>query len=110
MVNSENVFKDRLKLLIEYDDNLNSAGLAKKIDVTAPLITSYTKGNSVPSFENLIKIANYFNVSLDYLTGRSNASDGDPAANKKITEWMEAFQALDDECKEKIIQFLKLLL
>ncbi|KGX85197.1 helix-turn-helix domain-containing protein [Pontibacillus litoralis] len=73
-INYRELFSKRLSLLLKYN-GLTSAGLAKNINVSKSLVTKYTSGKSSPSFENLIKIANHFNVSMDYLSGRSSLED-----------------------------------
>ncbi len=46
--------------------------MAILIDIARPSYTMYETGVSFPKFENLMKIAQILDVSLDYLTGLSN--------------------------------------
>ena len=46
--------------------------MAKLLNITQPSYIRYENGTSEPSQENLIKIADLFDVSLDYLLGRTN--------------------------------------
>ena len=46
--------------------------LAKAIEVGRTTISEYESGKIVPKQEGLLKLANHFNVSVDYLTGVSN--------------------------------------
>ncbi len=46
--------------------------LAKEIGTSERGIQNYELGARKPSFEKLIALADYFEVSLDYLVGRSN--------------------------------------
>ena len=46
--------------------------LANAIEVGRTTISEYESGKIVPKQEGLLKIANHFNVSVDYLTGVSN--------------------------------------
>lgn len=46
--------------------------LAKAIEVGRTTISEYESGKIVPKQEGLLKIANHYNVSVDYLTGVSN--------------------------------------
>ncbi|GHV48357.1 transcriptional regulator [Clostridia bacterium] len=46
--------------------------LSGVIGITQQSIFAFEKGKTVPSFYTLIAIADYFNVSLDYLVGRSD--------------------------------------
>ncbi|MCL2077819.1 MAG: helix-turn-helix transcriptional regulator [Oscillospiraceae bacterium] len=45
--------------------------LTKDTGISNGLITGWTKGGTIPSGENLIKLADYFNISVDYLLGRT---------------------------------------
>ena len=44
--------------------------LGDLVGVSKVSISGYESGNRIPSLEILIEIANYFNISLDYLVGR----------------------------------------
>ena len=47
--------------------------LAKELGVSKQCISNWENDNVLPSIEMLIKIANYFNVSTDYLLGLSSS-------------------------------------
>lgn len=65
----KNLFSVRLKEL-RLKKGLTQKELAKIIGVTKQTIINYEKGTTEPSFENLIKLADLFEVSLDCLLGR----------------------------------------
>lgn len=52
--------------------NLSSYRLAKESGIPEGMVGFWRRGERIPSAENLIKLADYFNVSLDYLVGRSD--------------------------------------
>ena len=65
------IFQDRLleqRKLYGYTQR----DMAKLLNITQPSYIRYENGPSEPSQENLIKIADLFDVSLDYLLGRTN--------------------------------------
>ena len=64
-------FSKRLKEL-RLNNGLTQKDLAKAIEVGRTTISEYESGKIVPKQEGLLKIANHFNVSVDYLTGVSN--------------------------------------
>ena len=66
-------FSERLKELRQ-SRNLTQKKVYTAIGVAPIVYQRYEYGHS-PSFENLIALADYFDVSLDYLVGRSD----DPA-------------------------------
>jgi transcriptional regulator with XRE-family HTH domain len=63
-------FKQRLAGL-RAENGLRQSDVAEKIGISTTAYRNIETGPSAPSLENLIKLADLFNVSLDYLTGRS---------------------------------------
>jgi SOS-response transcriptional repressors (RecA-mediated autopeptidases) len=53
--------------------NLSMKDLAKILNLSESTISLYERNLHQPEFATLKKIADYFNVSIDYLLGRSNA-------------------------------------
>lgn len=64
-------FNIRLKEL-RIENGETQKELAKSIEVGRTTISEYESGKIVPKQEGLLKLANHFNVSVDYLTGVSN--------------------------------------
>lgn len=52
--------------------------LATELNTTQNTISRYETGEREPGIDELIKIADYFNVSVDYLIGRT----GNPKMNR----------------------------
>lgn len=50
-------------------DHVSQKELGREINVSHYTISSYEKGRSEPNDEIKVRIARYFNVSLDYLAG-----------------------------------------
>lgn len=51
--------------------------LAENIGCSRQAIAQYTDGSNAPNIDKLVSIAKYFDVSLDYLVGLSNAQTAD---------------------------------
>lgn len=66
-------FKDRLKELRNMK-GLSQVALAEELNVSKSIIGAYETGDRKPSFEALEELADYFNVTIDYLTGKENGS------------------------------------
>ena len=62
-------FSQRLQLL-RRDKHLTQAQVAKRIGVTASMVSSYETDIRLPSYEVMLRIADVFGVSVDYLLGR----------------------------------------
>lgn len=61
------MFLENLSKLL-YDNHLTRSDLSRAIDIPASTINSwYSRGCDGVALSSLIKIANYFNVTLDYL-------------------------------------------
>ena len=68
-------FRLRIKELRE-DKGISQAAFAKKIGAAQSTVGSWECGTREPGFETLIKIADFFGVSLDYLLCRTDIRDG----------------------------------
>lgn len=60
------MFHERLKKLRE-NENITREHLANSLGITYSALSKYETGKREPDFELLQKIANYFNVTTDYL-------------------------------------------
>ncbi|MBE7049428.1 MAG: helix-turn-helix transcriptional regulator [Ruminococcaceae bacterium] len=54
------------------EKGLNQVGLALKLNVSQKMISAYESGIHQPSVETLSKLADIFNVSVDYIIGRTD--------------------------------------
>ncbi|MDE7265326.1 MAG: helix-turn-helix domain-containing protein [Clostridia bacterium] len=72
-------FSERLGELMS-ERNLNRETFAEKSGVNKTCITHYLQGKSLPTVETLVKIADYFQRSTDFLLGREEEN---PRLNSK---------------------------
>ena len=95
---SEKLKKLRMK------SGLTQAELADKIKVSPSSIGMYEQGRRTPDLEVLSKIATYFQVSIDYLLGRTNIKNFEdfPPEVRNLTEMLLSA----DESKVKILEKL----
>lgn len=68
------VFADRLALLMMEHGETQMA-LAEAIDGDNVSISRYVTRRAVPRLESLIKIADHYGVSIDYLLGRTDVPE-----------------------------------
>ncbi len=61
-------FRIRLKEL-RLEKNISQIEIAKLLNMSKMAISHWEKGNSEPSIEQLKILANFFDVSIDYLVG-----------------------------------------
>ena len=74
---NQDIFSERL-LALRKSQNLTQQKLADIARITHVAIVKMEKGQRAASIEVLCIFADYFNVSLDYLTGRTD----NPEINK----------------------------
>lgn len=101
------MFGNNLKNL-RNEAQINQKTLASQFRVTQATISSWENGRTAPSFEQLIQIADYFDVSVDYLIGRTNI-DNNYVYNpqKDIADILEILQQTDNREREIIYRLLK---
>ena len=65
------IFSERIKAL-RSERGMTQEALGKIIGVKQDSIYTYEKGKNYPEVRNLIILADYFGVSIDYLVGRTD--------------------------------------
>lgn len=71
-------FKDRL-LQLRKELGLTQEEFAEKIGYSRTAISAWEIGRNEPSNSDVIKIANFFNVSTDYLLGKTEVRNAEEA-------------------------------
>jgi len=79
--------------------------IAKIIGITSVGYSHYESERSEPNIETLIKLADYYDVSLDYLVGRRYANDlGYLTKDQK--EFFKLFLQLDEFKQSKVAGYV----
>ena len=93
----------RLKKLRE-QERLSQESLALKLNVSQSTISAYETGERTPDLETFIKIADLFNVSLDYLCGKSNTKQSIQSSDLSPEELdhVYVYRQLTSRDKEKV--------
>ncbi len=65
------LFGERLKTL-RTDRNFSQQTLAEKLSVNQRTISNWEQGTRRPDYELLVAIAEFFDVTTDYLLGRTD--------------------------------------
>lgn len=97
----------RIKILRE-NAKLTQIELAKILKINNSTLSQYENSIRIPSDDIKISIANFFDVSLDYLLGRTDQKekptpdDGDGPSDKdmRLIEW---FRSLPPEKRKAIL-------
>ena len=94
-----NVFSKRLKKLRESKE-LSQQALANSLKISKSSINMYERGEREPSFETLETIADFFNVDMNYLLGKTTINS-DTILSDNLQA--EIFAIFDAACKQRNI-------
>ncbi len=101
-------FSERLKKLRK-QTQLTQVDVAEKLGISQPAYASWERGVKKPTQENLVKIAQILNVSVDYLVGNSEETEGD-LENIELLFRMNSMGLTDEEkeiFKKELIEFME---
>ncbi len=103
------MFSQRLKNL-RMDRKLTQAHMADLLGISRQGYAKYENNTSQPDFDTLVKLADYFDVTTDYLLGKSNdprlTADQEKEAFEEFYEIKELLAPLSEEDKRKVLQRL----
>ncbi len=104
-------FNVRLKQLRQ-KHRLTQGDLADILALKPTAISNYESSRNEPSFEKLIALSRYFNVSCDYLLGITDAyfPVSGEVIDKDIVEFFNLYQQLDSENCEMLHDYMEYLL
>ena len=89
------------------EKNISQLELAKKLNLTQQSISLYEKGDREPSIDVLKSIANFFNVSLDYLLGKSDVRNVNDDIEKFRFAYHKETEGMTDEEIKDALRFYK---
>lgn len=101
-------FSERLKKLRK-QAQLTQVDVAEKLGISQPAYASWERGVKKPTQENLVKIAQVLNVSVDYLVGTSDNYE-DELGNIELLFRMNSKGLTDEEkeiFKKELIEFME---
>ena len=101
-------FSGRVKILRK-QAQLTQVDVAEKLGISQPAYASWERGIKKPTQENLVKIAQILNVSVDYLVGNSDYTE-DKLDNIELLFRMNSKGLTDEEkeiFKKELIEFMK---
>ena len=93
--------------------NISQLKLSMDLELSQELISQYELGKSLPTIANLVKLANYFNCSTDYLLGLTNDFSKKSDLKKddlEVTELIQNYSDLSLKNRDKLKSYLNYLL
>lgn len=98
-------FCDRLHMLLQ-NRELSQLKFAEEINISASAVGNYTRGLRQPDYETLKKIAEYFDVTTDFLLDAKIRNTNDDKEN----ELLQIYRALDSEKKSFLLAQARFML
>lgn len=102
-------FSERLKTLRK-EARLTQVDVAEKLGISQPAYASWERGVKKPTQENLVKLAQVLNVSVDYLVGNSDEKIEDELDNVEFLFRMNSKGLTEKEkeiFKRELIEFME---
>ncbi|PHR90774.1 MAG: XRE family transcriptional regulator [Blastopirellula sp.] len=99
---TQSIFSQRLKKMRELR-KFNQEQLADKAGLPSTAVSHFESGARKPSFENLRKLADALEVSIDYLMGRVNETTGEKPYEAEI---FRDYENLTDQDRELARDFM----
>ena len=99
------MFAQRLKEL-RLEMGLTQAELAKESGLRQSHISSWESGLRMPLPDGLLKLANFFNCSVDYLLG----NDKDEEFSKETRVLISKYEKLNETDKVKVLGYIDCLI
>lgn len=97
---------------IRKECGIKRSSLAKEIGINQSTIANYENETRQAPYEYLIKFAEYFDVSIDYLLGRNDEekpiSDSRHTLTYEERELLEEFKVLDKTAKSRVLEYVAL--
>jgi transcriptional regulator with XRE-family HTH domain len=95
---------DKIRMLREFEE-AKQKDKAKQFNVRPNTWSQYESNARTPSIETLKKIAEYYNVSTDYLLGVTDETYN--PYEKEFKELISVFSRMTAEEKNKLLSWLK---
>lgn len=89
---------------------LSQQELADYLKISKSSVNMYERGEREPGLDLLEEIADFFNVDMDYLIGKSNISQShliQATGNQRTIEFIKLFEKLTSEQQDLIIKQIK---
>lgn len=99
-----NIFSERLKAL-RREKGISAEELACDLEINKSTISRYENGKTEPYLPIVLKIAQYFDVSLDWIAGISNIRESYITPNNIL----KLYNSLSEEKKKEAFRYITYL-
>jgi len=93
---------------IRNEKNITQIRLSIAAEVSQETISAYESGKAMPSVDTLIKIADFLDVSIDYLLDRTDNPLINRMSKNEDDDIINIFHQLNKEQKSDVITYAKI--
>ncbi len=91
---------DRIFIDFIQSKGITAYKVAKETGISQGQMNEYKNGKRTPTAENLVKIADYLDCSIDFLLGRTKAPLSEPEDEHRL---IQAYRKLTEDGKKAIL-------
>ena len=93
--------------MVRVESGLSQDEVAKNLGISRDTLSKYETGELEPNVDTLVKLANMYHVSIDYLVGKTNERVS--LGNDKPSEFERRFNSLGPEEQRDLEKYMDLL-
>lgn len=91
------------------DSDLTQEALCKKLYMHKTTYTNYEQGKHTVPLDFAVQLADFYDVSIDYIAGRTNVMRGHPTLSEDERTLLTRFSSLTERNKGRAEQFMEQL-
>lgn len=109
------IIAERIRAIVE-NSGLSQKAIADNIGVSRQAISQYCDGSTVPNADKLLKLAQFFNVSADYLLGLSETPTTNPeikaickytGLTQESVKVLQYYRKIEEHDKDDYLEFMQ---
>ncbi|MDA2518995.1 helix-turn-helix transcriptional regulator [Bacillus cereus] len=103
------MFGTRLHTLRK-ERKLRQEDMAKQLGIARTTYAMYEQGNREPDYNTLIKLATFFEVSIDYLLGTAEMRQVTDIQDPELSQWFEDIKNATPQKREELKKFWEFII
>jgi len=103
------MFGTRLHTLRK-ERKLRQEDMAKQLGIARTAYAMYEQGNREPDYNTLIKLATFFEVSIDYLLGTTEIRQITDVQDPELYQWFEDIKNATPHKREELKKFWEFII
>lgn len=103
------MFGTRLHTLRK-ERKLRQEDMAKQLGIARTTYAMYEQGNREPDYNTLIKLATFFEVSIDYLLGTTEIRQVTDLQDPELHQWFEDIKNATPQKREELKNFWEFII